>query len=102
MQNPFTESRIRFLRSKSFDEFYELKAKDFLTTEIEYLISETPMRDEDKRMSVSFYIKCLTNQEVANVYNISIERAKQKKREIHDKLISTIIKMFFDYKNGED
>ena len=102
MDNPFTEPRIRYLSSKSFDEFYKLKANDFLIGEIEYLISETPMRDEDKRMSVSFYVKCMTNQEVASAYNISIERAKQKKREIHDKLISTIIMMFFDYKSRED
>ena len=102
MNNPFTASRIRFLRSKSFDEVYSLKAKDFLTTELEYMISETPMRDDDKRMAVSFYIKCMTNQEVATLYNISVDRAKQKKREIHEKMISTIIKMFFDYKTEED
>lgn len=57
MNNPFTDIRIRKLRKLTYDEFYALTYKDFLVSEIEYLIAETPLRDEDKRMCVALYIK---------------------------------------------
>ena len=96
MENPFTPTRIKKLKKLTYDEFYALTYKDFLVSEIEYLIAETPLRDEDKRMCVALYIKGMTNQELADNFNFSIDTAKRVKKRLHGEIILTLIKMFLE------
>lgn len=94
IENPFSEARIRHYTSMSFNQFYSLTYKDFLVGELEYIIAQTPMRDEDKRMAVMFYIKGMSSKEVAEACSICYDCAKSKKKELHEALIYTLIKLF--------
>ena len=96
MSNPFTDARIRKLKKLTYNEFYSLTYKDFLVSEIEYLIAETPLRDEDKRLCVALYVKGLTNQEIADAFSFSIDTAKRSRKRLHGEIILTIIKMFLE------
>lgn len=96
MENPFTQTRIKKLKKLTYEQFYALTYKDFLVSEIEYLIAETPLRDEDKRMCVALYIKGMTNQELADNFNFSIDTAKRVKKRLHGEIILTLIKMFLE------
>lgn len=99
MENPFNEARIRHFMSLTYNEFYALKCDDFLVSEIKYLISETALRDEDKRLCVAFYINRKTCQEVADEFGMSVDTAKRKCKFLHEQMIMTIIKMFSQYED---
>lgn len=96
MENPFTETRIRKLKKLTYEEFFALTYKDFLVSEIEYLIAQTPLRDEDRRLCVALYVKGMTNQELSDSFNFSIDTAKRSRKRLHGEMILTLIKMFLE------
>ena len=102
MESTFSEARVRHLKSMDFDGLQSLEVDDFTVSEITHLISETPMRDEDKRMCVSLFIKKKTLQEIADETGFSVERIKQKKKELKRFMIYTIIKLFYEYDDAHE
>lgn len=97
MTNPFTEKRIRHFERMSYEQLASLGCDDFLVSELEYLISETPLKDEDKRICVCFYIKKMTNEKTAEYLGFSVDKANDRRKILHEKMILTLIKMFFAY-----
>jgi DNA-directed RNA polymerase specialized sigma24 family protein len=88
------ESRFDFFAQLTHDEKLGLESKDFMTSEIEEIISETPLCDLDKRISVYRYIKCMTENEIADKENVDIKTIHRRLQTISLKLKITCSRLF--------
>ena len=87
-----TKERIRYFRSLSLETICELRAKDFMESELEELIADTPMRDDEKRFCLYFHIKKMTIEEISEKLNISVSTAKRMRKRTSIMLRDTVIK----------
>lgn len=88
------EERFNFFKKLTEDEKQALTYKDFTITEINEIIAETPLRDDDKRIAVMRYNKCMTYQEIADATFLDIKTVKKRIANISTRLKTTCVRLF--------
>ena len=88
------EDRKKFFKALSADAKMDLEAKDFTCSEIGEIIAETPLCDQDKRISVARYINCKTIEEIAALERLEEKTVRNRLRAISLKLKITCSKIF--------
>lgn len=73
-----TDKRRKYFDGLTDEEKFALTYKDFTVSEIEWLISETPMRDEDKRIAVKRFIQCKTNAQIAEECGLDLKTVSKR------------------------
>ena len=87
-------SRFDFFAKLTHDEKMDLESKDFLVSEIEEIIAETPLCDTDKRISVKRYIECMTEREIAEKLQLDEKTVNRRLQTISLKLKITCSRLF--------
>lgn len=90
-----TKKRIESLKTMSEDELLKITYKSFTISEINTLISETPMTDQEKRIAVYRFNKEMTFQEIADKEMIDIKTVRNKCTLISSKIRTTLIYIVF-------
>lgn len=88
------ENRKQFFKNLTQDEKMDLASKDFTCSEIGEIISETPLTDQDKRISVARYIKCKTKEEIASLERLDVKTVRKRLIAISLKMKLTCLKLF--------
>lgn len=90
-----TKERINSLKNKNEEELLQITYKSFTISEINTLISETPMTDQEKRIAVMRFNKEMTFQEIADKEQFDVKTAKKKCTLISSKIRTTLISIVF-------
>lgn len=87
-----SEKRRKHFDTLTEEEKRNLTSKDFTVSEIIWLISETPMRDEDKRIAVKRFVQCKTLEQIAEETELDIKTVKKRVTIIELELKLTCLK----------
>lgn len=90
----FTEARWNELCELVKTKGMKVTSKDFTVSEIEFIISETPLSNVERDGAIRFYVKHMSLDSISNIVSYSYSTVKYHKKRISKSLRETCCRIF--------
>lgn len=88
------QDRFKILQDLIQVKGMSIRYADFTTSEIQYIIDETPLSEEQRKMCIMQYIKRIKQKDMENYFSYSKSGMNYQKRICSIKLRQTACKLF--------